>query len=163
MMSREAVVSEARTWPGTPYRMGNPVKGAGCDCATLLFAIWRACDVIPDEAIGVFHGDWYKHVTEEIYMRRVLRHAHKIAEGLCYRTLAPLPGNIILVRTSDSKVFNHGAIVTKWPLIVHALPSCPVREEDATRHFLWAQNPTVIFDPWVKADAIEREAFCGAA
>jgi NlpC/P60 family putative phage cell wall peptidase len=146
---RREIVAEARTWIGTPYHYGGQVKGAGCDCATLLLCVWRTCGIIHDEELGVYAGDWYCNTTEEKYMRRVLRHAHKVAEAVSYTTLEAKPGNIVLTRAAGSRVFNHGGIVVNWPRVIHAIdPS--VEECDASTHRLWAYKTVAVFDPWEK-------------
>ena len=38
-----AIVAEARSWIGTPYRHQTSVKGIGCDCLGLVRGVWRAC------------------------------------------------------------------------------------------------------------------------
>ncbi len=41
MSAREAIVAEARSWIGTPYRHGAALKGSGCDCLGLVRGVWR--------------------------------------------------------------------------------------------------------------------------
>ena len=36
LKARPEAVAIARSWIRTPYVMGGRIKGAGCDCATLL-------------------------------------------------------------------------------------------------------------------------------
>jgi cell wall-associated NlpC family hydrolase len=36
VISRSAIVAEARTWIGTPYRHQASLKGVGCDCLGLV-------------------------------------------------------------------------------------------------------------------------------
>ena len=38
----EAVVKEALSWLGTPYRHQGSRKGVGCDCLGLVMGVWRA-------------------------------------------------------------------------------------------------------------------------
>ena len=144
---RQCVVEEARTWLGTPYRLGARVKGAGCDCATLLFMVYRHCGLIGDEEIGVFAGDWWAHTTEEKYLFRLLRHAGKVAESIAYASIQAEPGNIALTRVAKSKVFNHGGIILAWPRIVHAIGPA-VREVDASRDPMWAYREIIILNPF---------------
>jgi cell wall-associated NlpC family hydrolase len=153
--SRGDVVFEALRWIGTPYDKGaKPVLQVGCNCATLIYAIYRACGLIPDEAIGVFSPDWFANTTEEKYMFRILRHAAKVGEAIAYPTLAAEPGNIVLTRSWKSKVYNHGGIVTKWPMLIHAIDP-KVEEVDATSDKLWQFRTVKIFDPWLKAEIKE--------
>ena len=43
---RDAVVAEAKTWLGTPWRHMQRIKGVGVDCANLPAAVYEACGVI---------------------------------------------------------------------------------------------------------------------
>jgi len=144
---RQNVVVEALTWLNTPYVHGARVKGAGCDCATLLLMVWRECGLIPDEEVGIFSPDWFANTSEDTYMRRVLRHAYKVAEAVSYATLDASPGNIVLTRSTGSKVYNHGGIVIRWPQIIHAVEP-RVELTDATKHELWCFVEVSVFDPW---------------
>jgi NlpC/P60 family putative phage cell wall peptidase len=148
---RAAVVAEARSWIGTPYRAGNAVKGAGCDCASLIAAVMFACGVFEPEEIG-FHGaHWWANGGEEKYMFRLRRHARKMVEGIAYATLEARPGDIALVRVAGSELYNHGGIVTKWPRVVHNVGPSAV-EVNASNDCCgtWANQQVAIFDPFKK-------------
>ena len=83
-------------------------------------------------------------------MRQILRHAHKVAEGISYYTLDAAPGNMVLTRAVGSKVYNHGGIVVSWPTILHAV-SPVVERANATSHYLWAFQDVMVLDPFKKA------------
>src|SRR3954452_11723136 len=120
---RTAIITEARSWVGTPYRLGNPVKKAGADCSTFIYGVYRSLDLVPDEQIGVFAQDWYCHTDEDKYFARVKyllqvrRHAYKTAEAVAYRSTKATAGSIVLVKANGSAKYNHGGIVTAWPRI----------------------------------------------
>lgn len=42
VVSRAAIVAEARAWLGTPYRHQASLKGVGADCLGLVRGVWRA-------------------------------------------------------------------------------------------------------------------------
>lgn len=157
--TREAVLAEARAWLRTPYHKNGRVKGAGADCGTLLFCVYRTCGLVPPGAEGIFNDerivpvgdDWFCHTEEERYMKLVLRHARKVAEGVAYPSLHALPGNLVLTRAVGSRVFNHGGIVVKWPRIIHAVYS-GVEEADGSTHYLWDHQIVTVLDPWAKAE-----------
>jgi cell wall-associated NlpC family hydrolase len=153
--TREQVVAEALSWLDTPYHpTGAMVKGAGCDCGSILYAVWHACGLIPAEEIGLFSPDWFANTSEEVYMQRVLRHAYKIAEGISYATLDAAPGNIALTRHDPgSRVrFNHGGLIVKWPTVIHAVDP-KVTLTKATTDRMWCYREVIIFDPWKKLEA----------
>ena len=148
-MNREQLVAEARTWLLTPYVMRGQLKGVGCDCASLLYCILRDTGLMPAQEIGVFSSDWWAHTTDERYMQRMLRHASKVAEAILSRSLNPAPGNIILCKTAGGHVYNHGAIITKWPRGIHAVKPHVV-EVDLSMDPMWASKQCAVFDPFQK-------------
>ena len=56
LISRRAILTEARDWIGTPYQHQASLKGAGCDCLGLVRGVWRArtrapsCEVVTIQA-----------------------------------------------------------------------------------------------------------------
>jgi cell wall-associated NlpC family hydrolase len=147
---REAVVQEALSWIGTPYVLGGRVKGAGADCATLIAEVLIACGLVEREDGGVYSHDWFHHTEQDRYMLRVLRHAVKTMDAIAYPSQAIAPGNIVLTRAARSKIYNHGAIVIRWPMVVHAVQP-QVAEIDASRHRMWQFQQIAVFDPFAKA------------
>lgn len=143
---RARIVYEARSWTGTPYHPGGQIKGCGVDCATLIYCTMVNAGIFEREEIGVFSPDWFCHVSEDVYMRRVVRHAFKVVEGTCRYTFTTRAGCICMLKTAGSRVYNHGFIVTDWPNVVHAVPP-RVEETDASRHPMIAYQHIAVFDP----------------
>jgi cell wall-associated NlpC family hydrolase len=149
-MTRPEAVSVARSWKGTPYVLQARIKGAGCDCGTLLaeylieITAARRADL---EDLGVYSHDWFCHASSERYLLRLVRHARKTAETICRGTPDAQPGNIVLFRTVGSRFFNHGAIVTAWPLGMHAIHP-QVTESNLLSHHLTGFHEMAIFDPF---------------
>ena len=54
----EAVVAEALTWIGTPYRHQGCRKGIGCDCLGLVRGVWRQIYGRELEEPGAYAADW---------------------------------------------------------------------------------------------------------
>lgn len=140
------LVEEARSWLGTPYVHGARVKGAGCDCATLLAECLIAAGVCDREAIGIYSADWWMHAGSERYMIGLLRNAGRMTEAVAYRSTDAQPGDLVLTKAAGSKLYNHGGIVTKWPMIIHAIHP-KVEEADASKHHMWAYRELAIFSP----------------
>lgn len=153
---RRELVAEARSWIGTPYVTGGRVKQAGCDCCSFVLSALQNCGLARDEELEVYSGDCWAHWTEEKYLYRLMKHAVKIAETVATRGVRALPGTIVLGRVVGARVYNHAAIVTAWPLVVHALPP-EVCEADASREPLWIHREVALFDPFAK-----RSAACAA-
>lgn len=122
---QQAIIAEARTWIGTPFHHESRVKGAGVDCAQLLYAAYTATKIIPEFPINHYVHDWHMHRSEEKYMAYVLQYA---VEAPAPPIRIPQPGECVLFKFGRS--FSHGAIVVKWPTIIHAFLGKVVCEEN---------------------------------
>lgn len=113
MLPRSAIVAEARTWLGTPYRHQCSQRDAGCDCLGLVRGVWRALIGPEPEAIPAYTPDWVDHAGVETL--------HEAA----VRWLAPIdgvvaPGDVLLFRMDAASPMKHLAILTDSETIVHA-------------------------------------------
>lgn len=156
IFTREQAVAEARTWLGTPYEKGQHLKKCGVDCGTILFEIYRAAGFISPKDQEIFdqiapkHPDWFCHTAEEKYIKLALRHAHQVLKKISYATLDAKPGNVVVTHhTPEGQIWNHGGIVVRWPLVIHAVAP-RVEEVDATQDRMWCYREVTVFDPWEK-------------
>jgi len=150
VLGRPEAVQVARSWLGTPYVLGGRVRGAGCDCGTLLAEYLIGIGAASREELedlGFYGHDWFCHATSERYLLRLLRHARLVAETVCRRGVTAQPGSLALFRVVGSKVYNHGAIITEWPRGIHATAD-KVREVNLADDRLTAYRSMDIFDPW---------------
>ena len=141
---RLAVVAEALSWLGTPYRPAQRVKGplGGVDCLTFVVEVFGRCgfDTSYYRAVPYYPQDWHLHRDDERYMAGVLEYSREIPGP-------PEPGDIVLFRIG--RCFAHGGIVTAWPMIVHAWNGMGVLPADADQALL-AGRPRRFFDPFAK-------------
>ena len=150
-LCRVAAIAAAKSWVGTPYVLKGRIKGAGVDCGMLLAEYLIEIGAVDREELadeGPYAGDWFCHTTEERYLRALMKYGTAIASGIP-RPLAEvlLPGNLVLFRLVPNRPFNHGCIVTKWPLGIHA--DCEgVRESNMAAHRLTCMRPMEVFDPF---------------
>lgn len=108
---RQSVVQEAMTWQNTPYHHQANLKGAGVDCIMLMVEVYKACALVPATVDPrPYPHDWHMHRSDEIYLGGI--------ERLADRVELPLPGDIALFQFG--RCVSHGAIVIKWPLVIHA-------------------------------------------
>lgn len=148
MMTREQAVECARSFIGTPYHLRGRLKGVGVDCASLVCMYLCEIGVAAySEEWPIYSHDWFHHTTEERYKFRLLKHAREIVQTVCRGTVDAQPGDVVLFRVAASRVFNHGAIVTRWPKGIHALEET-VREVDLVQHAVMGHMPMAIFSPW---------------
>jgi cell wall-associated NlpC family hydrolase len=149
---RIAVVAEAESWIGTPYRTAQRVKGpgGGVDCLTLVAEIYERAGIIAHYEVPYYPADWHLHRGVERYLDGVLEHTREVA--------APEPGDIVLFRFG--RCFAHGGIVTTWPRLIHAWNGAGVVPADADQPLL-GQRPRRFFNPFSRLTArreIERNA-----
>lgn len=134
---RQALVDEALTWKGTPYAPRGRVKGpnGGVDCLVLLADVFAGAGEIPwIENIPHYPHDWHLNQTDELYLNG--KDGVPGVRAWCDEmpppeARVPLPGDIAMFKFGHC--FAHGAIVVKWPLVIHAYLRRPVGRDDAER------------------------------
>ena len=62
----DAVLAEALSWVGTPYRHQGSTKGVACDCLGLIRGVWRAVYGTEPERSGAYAPDWAPHVGARV-------------------------------------------------------------------------------------------------
>jgi cell wall-associated NlpC family hydrolase len=131
---RLSVVEEARSWIGTPYKSNAMVKGkvgGGVDCAMLLIGVYQPLHLMFGDYIDPrpYPPQWHVHRNEEMYMAQVLKYA---VEVLPPPERLPKAGDLVMFNLG--KVFAHGAIITAWPKVIHAIGNNAVQEEDISKN-----------------------------
>jgi NlpC/P60 family putative phage cell wall peptidase len=145
-ISRDAIVAEALSWVGTPYRHQASLKGAGCDCLGLVRGIWRALHGEEPEAMPGYTPDWAEARGAETLAEAARRHFKAI--GLATAS----PGDVILFRWRENLPAKHAGVLIGDGRFVHAQQGAAVA--------------TVAFTPWwrrraafaFRFPAVEREA-----
>lgn len=152
---RAAVVREARAWVGTPYHHEGKIKGVGCDCAMLLLESFVGAGLVDPVEVGTYTHDWHMHRNEERYLAMVEQHCRRVdqsddhlidrlAKNPDFRVA---PGDVLVWRIG--RTFSHGAIVAKWPSIVHAyFPAAVVEEEEVQRIRDLCYRPMRVYSFW---------------
>lgn len=147
---RQAVVAEARSWLRTPYHHRAHVKGGGVDCAYLILEAFVGAGVHPRFDPGRYNHDWHLHRSEERYLSVVEEHMARIDD-----TEAPFaqrpefsaePGDVLMWRLG--RTFSHGAIVTRWPWIIHSYFPARMVEEVDLRGTPMAVRPMRAYSYW---------------
>lgn len=102
MTQRSAhVISEARSWIGTPYVHQMGAKGAGCDCLGLIRGVWSAVIGAEPERPPAYSRDWSEPQGEERLWAAAMRHlAPKALHDAA-------PGDVILFRMKTGAVAKH--------------------------------------------------------
>jgi NlpC/P60 family putative phage cell wall peptidase len=108
---RAAIVAEARTWTGTPYRWCADIKGVGVDCLMLLVRVYQGVGLVPaDFDPRPYNPRWHLHRSEELYLQGIERFAHRVERAQ--------PGDIEVYRFG--KTASHAGIVIDDELMIHS-------------------------------------------
>jgi NlpC/P60 family putative phage cell wall peptidase len=109
-----AVVAEALSWVGTPYRHQSARKGVGCDCLGLVLGVWRAVIGRPPELPGAYAPDWAEAGGEERFLTAVRRH-------FCEKAPDDMgAGDLLLFRWRPHLSAKHAGILVGPDRFVHA-------------------------------------------
>lgn len=119
--ARDAVVTEAKTWVGTPFHHAARLKGVGVDCLMLLAEVYERAGVIDHVDPPFYTPDWHLHRDAEVYVAGLLGHAREVP--------APERGDVAIFKFG--RTFSHAAIATRWPLVIHAYSQTGVVYGDA--------------------------------
>lgn len=102
----EAIVAEARSWAGTPYRHQASVKGAGCDCIGLIRGVWRAMVGPEPERLPAYSRDFGATAGLEPLLAVARRRLIAIDPGDAG------PGDVLVFRMQRHVPAKHAAILT---------------------------------------------------
>ena len=114
MSERDAIVSAARGWLGTPYRHGASVKGVGSDCLGLIRGVWRETIGEEPERPKPYTPDWAEALGEERLIAACRRHMQEIALSEARE------GDVLLFRMGLGCPAKHAAILSGPGQIIHA-------------------------------------------
>ncbi|MES1201783.1 MAG: NlpC/P60 family protein [Pseudomonadota bacterium] len=114
MISRAAILAEARDWIGTPYQHQASAKHAGCDCLGLVRGVWRALYGDEPEMAPAYTPDWAERQGGETLRAAAERHLVPLA------TEAMAPGDVLLFRMHAEAPIKHCAILDADAHILHA-------------------------------------------
>lgn len=153
--ARIAIVMEAQSWIGTPYRSNAAVKGrrGGTDCAMFLLAVFQNTGLLPKAYDPrPYPAQWHVHQNVEKYLNQVREFSYEVSAP---PDREPKPGDVVLFRIG--KLFAHGAIITAWPRVIHAVGNDRVLTEDVSLHTtgkraLWHMEK-LFFSLWKEAGA----------
>jgi hypothetical protein len=127
---RAALVAAAEGWLRTPFHHHARVKvdsqgRGGVDCINLLCAVYEEVGLIDHVELPYYPPDFMLHRSEERMLAGVLAMGHEVS--------SPEPGDVALFRFG--RCYSHGAIVTRWPEVIHAIAALGVViRGDATKH-----------------------------
>ena len=115
----EAVIAEAMSWLGTPYRHQGSTRGVGCDCLGLIRGIWRALVGPEPESAGSYAPDWAEAGADRLMLAA---RRHLIDRG----GATPRPGDVILFRWRPHMPAKHAGIMLGDDRFIHAYQGASV-------------------------------------
>jgi cell wall-associated NlpC family hydrolase len=142
---RDAVIVEARSWMGTPFRHGARLKGINADCETFLAEVYALTGVFTARDIPYVPSQWFLNGREELYLQYLSRYATEYEFTPGTGQDDPKPGDIICVK--HRWVHSHGAIVLEWPHVIHCHPPC-VMDSDVFSNPIFRGRELKFFNPW---------------
>jgi cell wall-associated NlpC family hydrolase len=123
---RTAVIAEAESWLRTPYHDHGCVKGAGADCALFPRNVYERVLGMQFPVVPPYVQQFNLHRAEEVYLESVR------ATGAIEIVEADVqPGDFVLFRIG--RCYSHGAIITAWPKVIHAINPRGVIRDDILR------------------------------
>lgn len=114
VVTRAALLEEARSWIGTPYRHQASVKGVGCDCLGLVRGVWRGCLGAEPELPPPYAPDWAEAGGLETLQQAALRHLRSLPSAEF------AAGDVLLFRYRDGCLAKHVAIASAADRMIHA-------------------------------------------
>jgi len=122
LLTRAAIVAEARDWIGTPYRHQASLKQVGCDCLGLVRGVWRAVLGAEPELPPPYAPDWAEAHGRETLAEAARRHLVAVDAATCRE------GDVVLFRWRAHLPAKHAAILTAPDAMVHAHDGAAVAE-----------------------------------
>lgn len=135
-----AVIAEAQTWIGTPYRHQASCKGLGADCLGLVRGVWRAIYGPEPENPGPYAPDWAEEAGADRLLAAARRHLRertgdeiRAGDVLVFRWRADLPAKHVGIFAGNGRFIHaysgHGvlssALVPQWRRRIAGIFSFP--------------------------------------
>jgi NlpC/P60 family putative phage cell wall peptidase len=125
-ITRDAIVTIARSWRGTPYHHQASSKGVGTDCLGLIRGVWCELYGKPPESPPAYSPDWAEASGLETLLDAAGRHLLPIP---CEQ---PAAGDVLLFHYRANNPAKHLAILTDARRMIHAVQGLPVSEHAYT-------------------------------
>lgn len=119
-MIRQAIIAEARSWIGTPWRHQARVKGVGCDCAQLVIAVGTALGIVtvpPEEwqrfsAYGRTPNPTHMRAALEAFMVEIAAADAQPGDVMWLEWRADLPMHLAILSEADGRATMIHAVAT---------------------------------------------------
>ena len=138
---RDALLVEARSWLGTPFRAHGRQKSFGVDCAGLAYGIYYGIGFLRQQAIPAYTMDSGQHLETSWAVACIAATGQfdPIKLPVAYQT-----GDLLAVRAG--RVEHHLGIVTDMGRFIHVMRGGPVSEM-TLRDPTWSSRITSVWRP----------------
>ncbi|HFC05524.1 MAG TPA: peptidase P60 [Rhizobiales bacterium] len=136
---QDQIISEARSWIGTPYQHQASLKGIGCDCLGLVRGIWRQVYGTEPETIPAYSPDWAESGKQENLINAARRHMTE-TDSQSFK-----PGDLLIFRWRRHIPAKHLAIVVAPDTMIHAQQGAVVCEVAISNW--WRRHIACAFKP----------------
>ena len=113
LITRAAVVAEAREWIGTPYHHQATQKGVGADCGGLVAGVAMALGIVPPT--------WWRDTFEPAFGGYGKQPFNGLLARVCESFMVrvhdePAPGDVLLLdrKACECDMAAHGALAVRW-------------------------------------------------
>ena len=113
--TRASIISEARSWIGTPYHHQASLKGVGADCLGLVRGVWHTIHGFEAETPPGYSRDWAEASGHETLLDAAGR--HMTAGGIA----SMQPGDILIFRFRAGVPAKHIGVLVSPTSFVHAI------------------------------------------
>lgn len=156
---RVRLVGESRSWNKTRFhhhaaaRPNPKIPGdrGGIDCAHFLLEAHVGAGLIERFETEHYPADWALHRDEERFLAKIEEYAPRVDDSeASIRSRGPdfrvLPGNVLIWK--HGRTFSHGAIVTLWPMIIHANAQAGCVLEESVMGGILEEKPMRVYSYW---------------
>lgn len=121
-MTRDQILTIARTWIGTRYHHQAAVKGAGCDCIGFIIGLYREVTGLETAAIPPYSLTWSEASREDILINMMSDHLDRIPINKAK------PADMIVFRFKPEYVAKHAAVLSSQNTMIHTQERFKVQE-----------------------------------
>ncbi len=113
-MTRVEILSETRSWIGTPYRHQASKKGVGTDCLGLLRGVWRTFYGDEPQSLPPYTPNWAEALGQEALLLAAKKYLVEIPIG------DAMESDVLLFRMGLGHPAKHCGIVSGENRLIHA-------------------------------------------
>jgi NlpC/P60 family putative phage cell wall peptidase len=129
-MNSEDIITEARSWIGTPYQHQGRLKGVGCDCLGLVLGVWEALKGPLPEKVPPYGKDWAQVDARDPLAAAAARHLVPVPPGVIGA------GDVLLFRWRPHVAAKHLGIAVDAARMIHAHDDAAVSEVNISKAWM---------------------------